>query len=57
MGENHIEVQIPGDFCTTKNFEKLKEKCLDNKITKTSQTRLNQKLHQASVAVMKAPYG
>lgn len=53
MGENHIEVQIPGDFCTTKNFEKLKEKCLDNKITKTSQTRLNQKLHQASVAVMK----
>ncbi len=53
MGENHIEVQIPGDFCTTKNFERLKEKCLDNKVTKTSETRLNQKLHLASMATMK----
>lgn len=53
MGENHIEVQIPADFCTTKNFERMKEKCLDNKVTKTSETRLNQKLHQASMATMK----
>lgn len=53
LGSNHFEVQIPGDFCTTQNYNKLKEECLNNKITKTSETRLTSKLYQESVNAMR----
>lgn len=52
-GDN-IEINIPGDFCTTQKFHLVKSKCLMNKVTKTSKTRLDPNLHKISIKTMKA---
>lgn len=51
-GDN-IEINLPGDFCTSKKFNEFKKQCVHSKVTQTSDTRLNAKLHKDSVFVMK----
>ncbi|MCM2351689.1 MAG: hypothetical protein NDI69_16860 [Bacteriovoracaceae bacterium] len=51
-GDN-IEINLPGDFCTSQKFNQLKKQCVHSKVTKTSDTRLTTKLHNESVFVMK----
>jgi hypothetical protein len=43
FGKNNIEIDMPGDFCTNEKFIQLKSLCLNDKKTKTSESRL--KLH------------
>jgi hypothetical protein len=37
---NNLELRIPGDFCTTDSYQRLKNECVNNKTTKTSNSRL-----------------
>lgn len=53
LGENHLEVKMPSDFCTMKKFKLLKEKCLGSKDTLTSDSRIDAKLHEKSLTNMK----
>jgi hypothetical protein len=50
---DHIEINMPGDFCTRSKFDQLKKNCVNSKVTQIAQTRLNKKLHNASLGVMK----
>lgn len=51
-GDN-IEINLPGDFCTSQKFKLLQKDCVFNKVTKTSETRITRKIHEESVGVMK----
>lgn len=51
-GDN-IEINLPGDFCTSEKFNQLKKQCVHSKVTQTSDTRLTSKLHGQSVSLMK----
>ena len=53
IARNHVEIKIPGDFCTKSKFNLLKKNCIHDKVTKTSETRINGGLHQKSLMVMK----
>jgi hypothetical protein len=51
-GDN-IEVNMPGDFCTTEKFDLHKKDCISNKTTQIAATRINNLLHKNSVQEMK----
>ncbi len=51
-GDN-IEVNLPGDFCTSQKFKSLQKNCIHSKVTKTSETRITPAIHADSVEVMK----
>lgn len=51
-GDN-LEVNLPGDFCTSEKFDKLKKLCVNAKTTQTSLTRLTIRNHKESVSIMK----
>ncbi|HXH76356.1 MAG TPA: hypothetical protein VNJ08_15400 [Bacteriovoracaceae bacterium] len=53
FNRNNLEVKMPADFCTTKNFNKMKKECVNHKLTKTAETRIDNKLHLKSLATMK----
>lgn len=52
QGEN-LQIDMPGDFCTSQKFKKLQKDCVNNKDTKTAISRLNQNMHKNSVRNMK----
>jgi hypothetical protein len=53
VARNHVEVQIPGDFCTFASFNKMKQSCLNNKVTKIADSRINSNLHNRSLGTLK----
>ena len=52
-GENNIELNLPGNFCTIENFNKNNKQCIEHQITKTADSRLTKKMHSESVAQIK----
>lgn len=52
-GENNIEINMPGDFCTIQNFDKNKKECIKHKITKTADSRMTRRMHDESVSKIK----
>lgn len=50
---NNIQIDLPGDFCTSQKFDQLKQDCVNNKTTQTATTRLTKNLHNDSVVEMK----
>lgn len=50
---NNISVDLPGDFCTTKKYAQLQKKCVFNKDTPVSKSRLDRNHHADSVDHMR----
>lgn len=51
-GDN-LQINMPGDFCTTQKYNQLNKNCVNNKVTKSADTRLSKAMHQGSVTNMK----
>lgn len=45
----HVLAHLDGDFCTITSYNAVKENCVNQKVTKTPKSRLNEKDHQASL--------
>ncbi len=50
---NNISVDLPGDFCTSKKYAVHQKKCLQNKDTQATKSRLDNNLHKESVSHMR----
>jgi hypothetical protein len=48
-----LQIDIPADFCTIATFNQHQKKCIDNKVTQISSSRINKALHTESVSIMK----
>ena len=53
LSGDNLQIDMPGDFCTSQKFKLFKKDCVNNKSTKTSLSRITPKLHKDSVQNMK----
>lgn len=52
MDGESLQIDMPGDFCTSQKFTQLNKNCVHNKDTQTAATRLNAKMHSRSIVNM-----